>query len=325
MIAAPHDQGHAARHPQARDRAGVGPRQGHAQRLGAREGNGVPVERPVVHAAAPGQDGAVGHEGDQSLRGELGAQGVGVLHGLGVAIQQRAVRRGPAQSLGHQRRHLAAQHRLGGGSVDAAPARRQPGDEPRFQPAGPDRGRVQHHGTARQHRLARRVHREGAAAAGAARTGQRRGAGCKGPRERVAKRHPPALAMPQRLRKPGGRRRYQRAQARGRAEGVTLHVVDGQCEVVKGVASRKVLVGLVALAVEAAQCGPKLAGRGGGRRRVHGGGAILLGRLRCACRGSPFVAAGKERTQRGRVNPWPGTASGQRPRHGALTRLSRPL
>ncbi|MDZ7712996.1 MAG: hypothetical protein U5L06_07710 [Rhodovibrio sp.] len=204
------------------------------------------VHRPVVDAGAPRQHRAVGDERHQPALAQLRAQGVGVLGAGHVVEQPGLVVRLGQQGVLDQLGHLLEQHLLRLAAQHAAPARRQAGDEARLDPAVA----AGEHGRALQDLLPRRVHRQEAGGAGAARLGELLGAGGEGAGQVVAQRHHPAFALEAVVREAGRLRRHEHAQARRAAERVALHVVDRQGETVEAVAADDVLVGLVALAID---------------------------------------------------------------------------
>ena len=214
------------------------------------EGNDRAVAQgAVVDAAGPGQDRAIGDEGDQSATGQHGPQCVSVLVHRGVAPQivgrvaasKETVGDYAGQILQEQVACLAAQNSSALG--------RQADCKSRFNRAVI----MDLHGCVCQHLLAWGFDTDFAAPAAAPPRGKIRRMASEFSGKIAADANAAALIGIQPFGQPGNCGLYACTQAAGRGERVRLHRIDREGEAFELVGFANVSIGLVALAVDAVE------------------------------------------------------------------------
>ncbi len=112
VVAASHDEGHPLGDPHPPDGPGIGPLQGHRQRLRGGEGDSSPPQGTIRDAGGAGEDRPLGDERHQPPFGELASQGLGILAALHVPPYRLGIEAPIEESSAYQLRELGEEHRL---------------------------------------------------------------------------------------------------------------------------------------------------------------------------------------------------------------------
>ncbi len=228
----------------------VGQLQGDGQLLGGAEGHGL-LHGQGGDAGGPGQDAAVGHKGAQAQGGQLPADILLVLCQVSRFLEALSVQIAVEQGLLHAPGQQVEEDLLQLPGVDGPPV----GGEAHLQPQQQIAVlRVQGAGGPLQHLLAAPADRDEAAVSRA--LGLKGGMGrppAKLAGERVLKGDAPAGSLPELPGESGLLSVHMDAQFGGSGKGVPLYVVDGQHVGGELIGAPGVLIGRIALPVDAGQ------------------------------------------------------------------------
>ena len=252
MVPAAHDHGHALRDAHPAHRAPVGQLERDAQARRRRERHRVPGERLVPVAGRAGEDGAVGNECHQSAVRKLRSQPLGVQVGAHVQFDCRGVRGGEGQDAVDDARQHLGQQPLRGSALDAS-ARGWQGDlATDLRVRVPVRGVVQEHRGQFQDLLLRALDEDPAGVLPAAGPQLPGGMG-EATGQEVPGRDPHLPGAQEFPRDAGVREGNAQPRERRRGVRVRLHPVQDQFHIAQPPRIPQLLVGAVAVAVQALQ------------------------------------------------------------------------